>query len=85
MKPFSKLRAFRYFSILAFQLFSISPLAAILDTNTNGMSDLWEKQHNNGELYPATFIPTADPDEDGWSNATEAVAGTDPFEPNPPD
>ena len=85
MKPFSKLRAFRYFSILAFQLFSIFPLAAILDTNTNGMSDLWEKQHNNGELYPATFIPTADPDEDGWSNATEAVAGTDPFEPNPPD
>jgi hypothetical protein len=85
MKSSSKLRALRYFSILAFQLFSIFPLAAILDTNTNGMSDLWEKQHNNGELYSATFFPTADPDQDGWDNATEAVAGTDPFEPNPPD
>jgi hypothetical protein len=42
MKSSSKLRALRYFSILAFQLFSIFPLSAILDTNTNGMSDLWE-------------------------------------------
>lgn len=85
MKSSCKLRALRYFSILAFQLFSIFPLAAILDLNNNGMSDVWEEQYNNGELYPATFLPSNDPDEDGWSNATEAVAGTDPFEPNPPD
>lgn len=79
MKPFSKLRALHYFSIVAFQFFSISPLAAILDTNENGMSDLWEKQHNNGSLFPSSFLPTADPDQDGWDNATEAVAGTSPF------
>lgn len=85
MKSPSKLRALRYFSILAFQLFSIFPLAAILDLNNNGMSDVWEEQYNNGKLYPATFLPSNDPDEDGWNNATEAVAGTDPFEPNPPD
>ena len=85
MKPSTKLRSLRYFSILAFQLFSIFPLAAILDGNNNGMSDLWEKQHNNGSLFPTSFLSTADPDQDGWDNATEAIAGTDPFEPNPPD
>jgi hypothetical protein len=84
MKASLPLQVLRYFSILAFQLFSIFPLSAILDTNTNGMSDLWEKQHNNGNLYPATFIPTADPDQDGWNNATEAAAGTDPHNANSP-
>ena len=58
MKTFSKLRALRYFSIF--------PLAAILDLNTNGMSDVWEEQYNDGELYPATFLPSNDTDEDGW-------------------
>ena len=70
--------------VLAFQLFSISPLAAILDTNTNGMSDIWEKQYNNGELFPSSFLPAADPDEDGWDNLTEAAAGTDPHNANSP-
>lgn len=42
------------------------------------MSDLWEKHYNNGNLYPSTFLPNADPDQDGWDNLTEAVAGTDP-------
>jgi hypothetical protein len=85
MKASCKLRALRFFSILAFQLFSIFPLAAILDINNNGISDLWEKQQNNGTLFSTSFVPTADPDQDGWDNATEAVAGTNPFEPNPPD
>jgi hypothetical protein len=58
---------------------------AIVDTNENTVSDLWEKQHNNGELYPSTFDPQADPDQDGWTNAQEAAAGTDPQNPNPPD
>lgn len=84
MKAPLPLQALRIFSIVAFQLFSIFPLSAILDTNTNGMSDLWEKQHNNGELFPSTFLPTADPDQDGWDNATEAVAGTDPHNANSP-
>ena len=58
---------------------------AIIDTNENSLSDLWEKQHNNGDLYPSTFDPEADPDQDGWTNAQEAAAGTDPENPNPPD
>lgn len=58
---------------------------AILDTNNNGLSDLWEKQHNNGNLFPNTFLATNDEDQDGWTNAKEATAGTDPFNPNPPD
>lgn len=65
--------------------FSINSIAhAILDTNINGMSDLWEKQQNNGNLMPATFQAENDDDQDGWNNATESVAGTNPFEPNPP-
>ncbi|MEX1048341.1 MAG: hypothetical protein WED15_02350, partial [Akkermansiaceae bacterium] len=56
---------------------------AQLDTNNNGVSDFWEKQHNAGQLF-STFDPQADPDGDGWTNAQEAAAGTDPFDPNPP-
>jgi hypothetical protein len=58
---------------------------AILDTNNNGLSDLWEKQYNDGNLFSNTFLPTADPDTDGWNNRTEAAAGTDPFLANPPE
>lgn len=57
---------------------------AIVDTNTNGLSDLWEQHHNSGDLLPATFDPEADDDQDGWTNAEEAAAGTNPFDPNPP-
>lgn len=52
---------------------------AILDVNGNGLSDLWEKQYNNQQLLPPEFDPQADPDHDGWTNAEEAAAGTDPF------
>ncbi len=59
-------------------LFLFTPnLQAIHDTNQNGVSDLWEKKFNHGALYP-TFTPTADPDGDGWTNAQEAAADTDP-------
>ncbi len=58
---------------------------AVIDTNTNGLSDLWEKTNNNGSLYSETYDPQADPDQDGWTNAQEAAAGTDPNNPNPPD
>ncbi len=57
---------------------------AILDTNHNGISDIWEIKHNSEALFPETFDPQADPDSDGWTNAMEAVAGTDPFDPTPP-
>ena len=58
---------------------------AIVDTNENGLSDLWEQAHNNGDLFSETYDPQADPDQDGWTNAQEAAAGTDPGDPNPPD
>jgi len=77
------LRALSVSAILA--AISTFPAHAILDTNNNGLSDLWEKQHNNGNLFPNTFLATHDKDQDGWTNAKEAIAGTDPFNPNPPD
>jgi len=58
---------------------------AIIDANQNGLSDLWERAQNQGSLFPETFDPQADPDSDGWTNAQEAAAGTDPLDPNPPD
>jgi len=60
------------------------PASAILDTNDNGMSDVWELQFNNGNLFPGDFDPLADADNDGWTNEQEAVAGTDPFDATSP-
>jgi len=42
------------------------------------MSDVWERIHNNGNLFPSSFHSDDDDDSDGWSNAEEAAAGTDP-------
>jgi hypothetical protein len=61
------------------------PAFAILDVNSNGVSDFWERDFNNGSLFAESFDPLADYDSDGWSNAQEAAAGTNPFDPNPPD
>jgi len=64
------------------------PASAILDTNSNGLSDLWERMFNEEELFLTTDFPYGlqdDMDGDGWTNAKEAAAGTDPFDPNPPD
>jgi hypothetical protein len=58
---------------------------AITDSNNNGLSDLWEKAYNNGQLFSESFDKQADLDTDGWTNAQEAAAGTNPFDPNPPD
>lgn len=65
----------------------LAPTAtAIVDTNHNGLSDLWETTYSdNHKLFGDTFDPQADADADGWTNAQEAAAGTDPFDPNPPD
>jgi hypothetical protein len=60
------------------------PISAIIDTNTNGMSDLWENTFNNGQLFDTSFLPGDDPDHDGWTNEQEVAAGTDPFDPNSP-
>lgn len=83
MKTPSKLRVHRVLAILAALV--TTHAQAIFDTNRNGMSDLWEKQYNNGNLFPNTFLITNDDDKDGWSNAKEAIAGTNPFVANPPD
>jgi len=61
------------------------PASAILDTNNNGLSDVWERIHYNGDLFPSSFDPLGDDDSDGWTNAEEAVAGTDPESPHSPD
>jgi hypothetical protein len=58
---------------------------AILDINNNGLSDFWERDFNNGRLFDEFFDPQGDADSDGWANAQEAAAGTNPFDPNPPD
>ncbi len=58
---------------------------AILDVNDNGLSDFWEKEYNDNELFAETFDPQEDSDSDGWTNTQEATAGTNPFGPNSPD
>jgi Pectate lyase superfamily protein len=48
---------------------------AIVDSNTNGMSDVWEA------VYGAMGVsPSDDPDGDGQNNYQESVAGTDPWD-----
>ncbi len=63
----------------------ISTTYAILDTNENSLSDLWEKAYNDGELFSPSITAALDSDSDGWTNEQEAAAGTNPFEANPPD
>ncbi|HEY2084360.1 MAG TPA: PA14 domain-containing protein, partial [Verrucomicrobiae bacterium] len=50
-------------------------VCAIIDSNTNGMSDVWE------QIYGAVGIdPNADSDGDGFPNILESIAGTNPFD-----
>jgi hypothetical protein len=73
-------------SLFALSCWLLAPAAfAILDTNSNGVSDFWEREFNNGNLFDEFFDPQEDDDSDGWTNAQEAEAGTNPFDPNPPD
>ncbi len=72
------------FSLLATLLLATNA-SAILDTNDNAMSDVWERQYNDGELFPPTFLPNGDADADGQSNVKEATAGTDPLSFDPPE
>lgn len=63
-------------------IFAAGPAFAIQDTNTNGLSDVWERHYNSGNLFSGAnpnHAPAADPDGDGWDNAKEVIAGTDPF------
>ncbi|MFO1462130.1 MAG: proprotein convertase P-domain-containing protein, partial [Verrucomicrobiota bacterium] len=46
----------------------------IEDTDADGLDDRWEE----ATLHTRSFGPADDPDHDGWSNAAEQMAGTDP-------
>lgn len=53
---------------------AIPATAAMIDLDGNGLSDLWQRMHPG--------LNAADDDDgDGFSNGTEAVAGTDPLDP----
>lgn len=46
-----------------------------VDSNANQQSDVWEM------IFQANSLPAnGDMDADGWTNATESTAGTDPFD-----
>ncbi len=60
------------------------PASAIFDTQPNGMSDLWERAQNGGDLY-SNMLPGDDDDGDGWTNEQEATAGTNPKSSFAPD
>ena len=58
---------------LAAALLLSTSLAGAVDQNNNQQSDVWEL------LFQASGLPAAgDFDADGWSNAAESSAGTDP-------
>jgi hypothetical protein len=70
MAKLSKLTA-----LLSFWLLT-SPSQAELDKNSNSQSDIWELIFNAIGL-----APHIDTDHDGFTNAQEAISGTDPFDP----
>src|SRR4051794_13344964 len=55
----------------------LSLRAPAVDQNHNSMSDIWEM------IYGASALaPGSDADGDGFTNAQEAKAGTNPFDSN---
>jgi hypothetical protein len=71
---FYRCRRFLVFVIL---LAATVRVSAIIDSNKNGMSDVWEQQRNAVDIDP-----NLDSDGDGFSNVLECLAGTDPFDSN---
>lgn len=49
---------------------------AMLDTNNDGLSDVWVAAHFGHPTVP--LDPQGDPDGDGFSNLQECLCGTDP-------
>lgn len=59
----------------------VSPSAhALIDTDTDGLGDIWEAQHGFliGANPPDAEAPDEDPDGDEFTNLVESRAGTDP-------
>lgn len=54
--------------------------SAITDLNNNGASDVWELIYDAEDLVVDATARAEDEDNDGFSNLTEASAGTDPFD-----
>jgi PA14 domain len=50
---------------------------AIVDLNSNGMSDVWELKYNASAL-----LSNVDTDGDGQNALAESIPGTNPFDPN---
>lgn len=64
----------QFIAPLGLLLFSAKSFA--VDTNGDGMCDVWEARYHAGAL-----APEVDTDSDGFTNLEESLAGTDPFEP----
>ncbi len=60
-------------------------LSAQIDANGNGISDIYERHFNGGQLFGPTFTATADEDADGQNNLQESISGTDPLKFDPPE
>lgn len=52
----------KYFAWFFAVSFFVTQARAEIDTNSNGVSDVWEREFNNGELFPALVL-AADPEQ----------------------
>ena len=67
----TRMRKARYIAPLGLALLAARAFA--VDTNGDGMCDVWEARYHAGALLPGD-----DTDGDGFTNLVEATAGTDP-------